>query len=102
MRAIMVGPLNSTTSISAGAQTVCVMGKPCKHKSRAGESFGRGCDYRYRRVIPRNDISVALAEHIRHIDYDNVKEATGDAELHTAYANVWWIMHQLQSPPWRR
>jgi hypothetical protein len=53
-------------------------------------------DYRYRSLIDRDEVAIALAKQIRDIDYPNFKAAIKDHARHTAYTGVWGVMARAQ------
>lgn len=56
-------------------------------------------DYLYRAVLPRSEVTTAMAAQIQDIDYKNFKSSVNDDRLHHAYLDVWQAMADLQSPP---
>ena len=53
-------------------------------------------DYLFRTVIIRDEVAAAVADSIRHIDYDNFKNSVASQSLHDAYLDVWRTMRHLQ------
>ncbi len=53
-------------------------------------------DYRFRAVIPREEVARAIAEEARKINYTNFKDSVKEEDRHDAYMNCWSIMWRLQ------
>ena len=53
-------------------------------------------DYRYRALIPREEVATAISEQVRKIDYDNFKNSVSEDDRHDAYLGVWNVMYDLQ------
>lgn len=53
-------------------------------------------DYRYRAVIPRQEVAQAMALQVLKINYDNFKNTVTEPDRHSAYFGVWEEMHGLQ------
>lgn len=50
-------------------------------------------DYRYRAVLPRNDVAAMLSNHIKSMGYDNFKSSINEYEYHMACNRVWQVMY---------
>ena len=50
-------------------------------------------DYRYRTVLPRNDVDAMLSKHIDSMGYDNFKSSIDEYEYHMACNRVWQVMY---------
>jgi len=55
-------------------------------------------DYLYRAVVSSAAVVEALENVVEDIDYGNFKDSVKDAELHSAYLNVWEAMSRVQYP----
>ena len=53
-------------------------------------------DYKYRALLPRDQVATVIAKHLTGIQYNNFKAFVTDRLLHTAYFKVWQVMHSLQ------
>jgi hypothetical protein len=53
-------------------------------------------DYKYRTLIPREQVATVIAKQLTGIQYNNFKAFVTDRLLHTAYFKVWQVMHALQ------
>ena len=53
-------------------------------------------DYRYRAVLKRDIVMLAIASRIGGIDYGNFKNTVHDRKLHDAYMHVWGDMEKIQ------
>ncbi|MDP8244753.1 MAG: hypothetical protein P9L94_11770 [Candidatus Hinthialibacter antarcticus] len=56
-------------------------------------------DYRYRAVIPVDDVACVLAKHVLEMDYTNFKNSIPNEkhDYHNACLQVWQTMHGLQA-----
>jgi hypothetical protein len=54
-------------------------------------------DYLYRAYIPADEVNVAISQAIDHIDYGNFKNSVRENWRHDAYADVWTVMHRVQT-----
>ncbi len=52
-----------------------------------------GTDYKYRAVLPREDVAKAMADQVMAIDYSDFKSAIKDSNRHAAVMNVWAAMY---------
>lgn len=59
--------------------------------------MGAGSDYHYRARTGRRQVTNAIAEAIRNIDYSNFKSTVSDSDRHDAYLDVWSTMCAFQS-----
>jgi len=68
------------------------MGMPVK------EILTKDADYRYRAILPRNVVSLAIAAHVRSIDYGNFKDSVSPKETKrkSVYMRVWTELFALQ------
>lgn len=53
-------------------------------------------DYRFRAVIPRNEVAAVVAERVACADYSNLKARVSEPERHDAYTSVWNVMNRFQ------
>jgi hypothetical protein len=53
-------------------------------------------DYRFRAVIPREEVSQALTRAVMEIDYGNFKNSVRERDRHDVYAKCWSNMYALQ------
>ncbi len=53
-------------------------------------------DYKYRALVSRKDVQIAMTEQVAAIDYDNFKDSVENRQLHDAYLKIWTVMHALQ------
>ncbi len=53
-------------------------------------------DYRFRAVLPRGEVSKAIASQIEAIPYDNFKNSVTEHDRHDAYFETWGAMNRLQ------
>lgn len=54
-------------------------------------------DYRYRRIVSREEVMTALAKSVEQLDYPNFKNSVKAHDRHDAYEGVWWCMFDFQS-----
>ena len=59
----------------------------------------RSADYRFRSFVPRDTVARAVAVHASAIDYPNFKDSVHDDRRHSAYMDVWSVMHAYQGEP---
>lgn len=55
-----------------------------------------GTDYRYRARIDRDQVALAIAEHVRGIRHCNFKSTVLDDDRHRAYMDTWKAMMRFQ------
>lgn len=53
-------------------------------------------DYRFRALVPLEQVAEALAQAARDIAYGNFKSSVKEHDRHVAYMGVWSEMHRLQ------
>ncbi|MBN8474414.1 hypothetical protein [Sulfuritalea sp.] len=56
-------------------------------------------DYLYRAFVPRDTVARAVAAHASAIGYPNFKNSVHDGRRHSAYSDVWSVMHAYQEEP---
>ena len=52
-----------------------------------------GTDYKYRAVLPRDEVAKAVADQVMAVNYSDFKSAIKDANRHAAVMNVWAAMY---------
>jgi hypothetical protein len=57
---------------------------------------GGGTDYRYRSVLPREQVAKAMHDQVMGIGYSNFKSSVKDRPRHDAFLRVWQAMLSLQ------
>ncbi len=55
-----------------------------------------GSDYRFRAVLPEQEVADAVSKRLLAIDYGNFKNSVPDRKRHDAYFHVWDVMHRMQ------
>lgn len=55
-----------------------------------------GTDYRFRAIVSRDDVAMALVELAYGINYGNFKDQVKNRPLHDAFMGVWSVMAKLQ------
>lgn len=63
---------------------------------------GKGTDYRFRAVVPRDVVAKRLADEALSLTYTNFKDSTKEKFRHDAYMNVWLAMMKTQHNPRHR
>jgi len=58
---------------------------------------GAGSDYRFRALVPRDEVAAVLSATAKSIDYGNFKDSVEDPQLHDAYMDFWQTMYFYQS-----
>lgn len=56
-------------------------------------------DYKFRAFVPREVIARATVAHASAIDYSNFKNTVREPARHSAYMDVWSVMHAYQGEP---
>ncbi|EPX86444.1 hypothetical protein ruthe_01259 [Rubellimicrobium thermophilum DSM 16684] len=59
-------------------------------------------DYRFRTLLPQEEVAAALARAVEGIDYNNFKSSVKDSDRHDAYFDVWEAMASAQAVARRR
>lgn len=54
-------------------------------------------DYRYRTLLPRQEVAIAIAKRIAGISYGNFKDSTREQDRHDAYLGCWTSMFRFQA-----
>jgi len=57
----------------------------------------RQADYRWRVMLPKAQVAMAVANLVTGIDYPNFKSSVQDQALHDAYLGCWGVMHRYQT-----
>lgn len=57
---------------------------------------GAGTDYRFRAIIPREQVAKAMHDQVMEITYGNFKGAVKDRQRHDAYMHCWQAMFTYQ------
>ncbi len=55
-----------------------------------------GSDYRFRAIIPEQEVSQAISRRVLEIDYPNFKASVPEPKRHQAYFKVWDVLHRMQ------
>ena len=58
----------------------------------------KGADYKYRTIVSKEDVAIAVAKQIMEIDYDNFKNSIDhdDHDRHDVYLEIWSVMLDWQ------
>lgn len=57
-------------------------------------------DYRFRAVVPREELAIRMVKHIAKINYGNFKDSTKNGELQRFYGEVWASGIRNLDPDW--
>lgn len=94
------GFLSIVSKAPAGPDELLVRGRMAGHitaifpEAKVFESDGT--DYRYRAVVSRDDVALALVNLAYSIDYDNFKNEVKEKRFHDALMGVWSTLARLQ------
>ena len=58
---------------------------------------GAGIDYRFRAVVPRQEVAEAMSRRLLDIDYGNFKASVHEPCRHDAYFKVWHTLYEMQN-----
>lgn len=57
-------------------------------------------DYRFRAVVPREEVAIRMVKHLAKINYGNFKDSTKDEDLQHFYGEVWGSGIRNLDPSW--
>lgn len=57
----------------------------------------KGTDYKFRAKVPREVVAMAIHEQVMALNYSNFKNTVKKKNRHSAYMDVWSVMHTHQS-----
>lgn len=63
---------------------------------QAKVEVNQGTDYKYRAMVPRDEVAQVLHDQVMNLDWSNFKGAVKAKKRHDAYMNVWSAMYAVQ------